>query len=134
MYHEVHIIGYLGGDPEFRYTPTGKEICSFSVATNRKWNDSNGESQEKTVWFRAQAWGNMANICNKYLTKSRQVFIKGELNPDSNGSPRIWVGKDGVQRTSYEIRVSQIKFLGKKVSGASDAQDGLTEDEIPFGG
>lgn len=132
MYHQLSIIGYLGSDPELRFTPTGKQVCSFSVAANRKWKDNNGQVQEQTVWFRIHAWGKLAETANQYLAKGRQVFIKGELSPDpKTGQPNLWQGNDGQTRASYEVRAAQIKFLGKAPNISSDAPAD-SEDEIPF--
>ena len=56
MYQKTIVIGHLGKDPEMRYTPAGVPVTSFSVATSRKWTNQNGESQEKTTWFRVTCW------------------------------------------------------------------------------
>jgi len=77
--NKVMIIGYLGRDPEMRYTPAGRPVTSFSVATTRGWTNSNGERREETEWFNVVAWGNLAEICKQRLRKGQQVYIEGRL-------------------------------------------------------
>lgn len=81
--NKVMIIGNLGSDPEMRYTPTGRPVTSFSVATSRNWVTSEGEQQEATEWFRVVAWGNLAEICNRYLRKGSRVYVEGRLQTRS---------------------------------------------------
>ncbi|MCJ7702922.1 MAG: single-stranded DNA-binding protein [Anaerolineales bacterium] len=80
--NRVQLIGNLGKDPESRYTPKGTMVCSFSVAVNRRWRGTDGESKEATDWFNVEAWGKLGEICQKYLTKGRLVFIEGRLQTD----------------------------------------------------
>jgi len=81
--NKVMIIGNLGSDPEMRYTPTGRPVTSFSVATSRNWVTSEGEQREATEWFRVVAWGNLAEICNRYLRKGSRVYVEGRLQTRS---------------------------------------------------
>jgi len=71
--NKVMIIGKLGRNPEMRYTPSGRPVTSFSVATNRSWVNAERERREETEWFNVVAWGNLAEICKQYLTKGQQV-------------------------------------------------------------
>jgi single-strand DNA-binding protein len=80
--NRVQLIGYLGKDPESRFTPTGKKVTSFSVAVTRHWHTSEGESKEATDWFNVEAWGRLGEICQEYLGKGRLVFIEGRLQTD----------------------------------------------------
>ena len=82
MYQKVIIMGNLGRDPEMRYTPQGTPVTNFSVATSYKWTGADGTPNEETTWFRVSAWGRMAEVCNEYLSKGRQVFVEGRLRPD----------------------------------------------------
>jgi single-strand DNA-binding protein len=139
MYHKIIIVGNLGKDPEMRYTDDGTPVTSFSVATNRKWNRSDGSQGEETVWFRVTAWRRMAEVCNQYLQKGRQVLVEGQLKPDENGGPRVWTGNDGVARASYEVTALTVKFLGGRGGDAGDLPEepgvpeiGESEAEIPF--
>ncbi len=145
MYQKVTIVGNLGSDPEMRYTPSGQAVTNFSVATNRRWTNSDGQMQEETVWFRVSTWGKLAEVCNQYLAKGRQVFIEGRLTADrESGGPRVWQDQSGNWRASYELTALEVKFLGTRggdgggsfdsgSSGSGPTGDpGMTEDEIPF--
>jgi primosomal replication protein N len=61
--NKVMIIGLVGREPEMRYTPSGRPVTSFSVATSRSWTSADGERREETEWFNVVAWGNLAEIC-----------------------------------------------------------------------
>jgi single-strand DNA-binding protein len=123
-----------------RYTPDGTPVTNFSVATNRKWNNPDGSQGEETTWFRITVWRRMAEVCNQYLSKGRQVFIEGELKPDpATGGPRVWTGNDGLPRASFEITARTIKFLGGRGESAPGGMPGMPdeppvepEEEIPF--
>ena len=139
MYQKIVIVGNLGRDPEMRYTPDGTPVTNFSVATNRKWNRPDGSQGEETVWFRVTTWRRMAEVCNQYLQKGRQVLVEGRLNPDqATGGPRVWTGNDGTPRASYEITAETVKFLGGRGEAPPDEVPGspeeppVEEEEIPF--
>ena len=139
MFQKLTIVGNLGSDPEMRYTPSGQAVTNFSVATNRRWTGSDGQQQEETVWFRVSAWSKLAETCNQYLTKGRQVLIEGRLVPDKEtGGPRIWTDNNGKPRASFEITAMEVKFLGGgSANGGGHGQHTenetpMTEDEIPF--
>jgi len=143
MYQKLTIVGNLGRDPELRYTPSGQAVCNFSVATSRKWTGSDGQPQEETIWFRVSTWGKMAETCNQYLAKGRQVFIEGRLTVDKDsGGPRVWQDKDGKWRASYEVTALEVKFLGNRGEGGGFEAGGaesfsgdshaMPEEEIPF--
>jgi len=132
------LTGNLGADPEMRYVPSGKAVTNFSVACNRRWTNADGEAQEQTVWYRVSAWGRLAEVCNEYLRKGRQVLIEARLKPDPDtGGPRVFERKDGSFGASYEITASKVEFLGNRGdTGAapSEAEAPATpeEGEIPF--
>ena len=139
MYQKVIIVGNLGRDPEMRYTPDGTPVTNFSVATNRKWNNPDGSQGEETVWFRVTAWRRLAETCNQYLQKGRQVLVEGQLKPDpATGAPRIWTGNDGVARAQYELRAFTVQFLGGRGAAPPSEAPGTPEappeegEEIPF--
>ncbi|MER3515399.1 MAG: single-stranded DNA-binding protein, partial [Chloroflexota bacterium] len=119
MYHRVLIIGNLGGDPQMRYMPSGDPVTSFSVATNERWTDQNGQQQERTIWWRVSVFGRQAEICNQYLAKGRQVLVEGTLQADPNtGGPRIWTKQDGTPSASFEVRARTVRFLGGRAEAA----------------
>ena len=78
----VQLIGNLGRDPEGRYLPSGRKVCTFSLAVNRRWTGSDGEPKEATAWFNVEAWGRLGEICQEYLTKGSLVYISGRLQTD----------------------------------------------------
>jgi len=135
MLCKLTIIGNLGSQPEMRYTPDGTPVVNFSVATNRKWNNADGSQGEETTWFRCTAWRRTAEVVNEYLSKGRQVYIEGRLNPDENGSPKVFQRQDGTSGASYEVTVETIKFLGGSNGSAPQQQAApveFPEDQIPF--
>jgi single-strand DNA-binding protein len=132
---KLTIIGDLGQDPEMRYTPDGVPVTNFSVASNRTWTGEDGEKHEQTVWYRISAWNRLAEICNQYLQKGRQVYIEGELRPDESGGPRVFTRNDGEPGASFEVTARTVQFLGGRNGGGNvpDAPDGPGEGEgIPF--
>jgi len=129
MYQKVIIVGNLGGDPEKRHLESGTAVTNFSVATNRKWTDGLGNRQEESTWFRVTTWGKMAEVCDQYLSKGRQVMVEGRLNPDKEtGGPRVWTDQNGQPRAGYEITALEVKFLG----GRSDSGGYDNGEEFSF--
>jgi len=125
--NKVMIIGRLGRDPEMRYTPSGRPVTTFSVATSRSWNTSEGEKRVETEWFNVVAWGNLAEICKQYLTKGQLVYIEGRLQT------RNWDDSEGHKHTSVEIVANEMIMLGerKESEGTPDSTE-AEEDEFPF--
>lgn len=126
--NKVMIIGHLGRDPEMRYTPSGKPVTTFTVATSRSWNSTDGERHTETEWFNVVAWGNLAEICKQYLTKGQQVYVEGRLQT------RRWEDSENVRHSSVEIVASEMMMLGDRrdSSDASAAEEDPAEDEYPF--
>ncbi len=106
--NKVMIIGRLGRDPEMRYTPSGRPVTTFNVATTRSWNSSDGERHTETEWFNVVAWGSLAEICNQHLVKSQQVYIEGRLQN------RVWEDNSGNKRSSTEIVANEMIILGDR--------------------
>ena len=109
MYQKLILIGNLGKDPEMRYTPDGKAVTSFSVATSRKYGD-----KDETTWFRVSVWGNQAESCNQYLKKGARVYVEGRFVSDENGNPKTFKRNDGSWSSSYEVRAETVQFLSSK--------------------
>jgi len=126
--NKVMIIGHLGRDPEMRYTPSGRPVTTFTVATSRSWNTSDGERRTETEWFNVVAWSSLAEICNQYLTKGQQVYIEGRLQT------RYWEDDQGKRHSSVEIVANEMIMLGKRSSTTQDtnAPKETEEDEFPF--
>ncbi|UCH43319.1 MAG: single-stranded DNA-binding protein [Dehalococcoidales bacterium] len=131
--NKVMIIGNLGSEPEMRFTPNGRPVTSFRVATNRVYTTAEGERKEETEWFTVVSWGNLAEQCNQFLTKGRLVYVEGRLRT------RPWEGQDGQKHYRTEIIANRVTFLGRQaVSPLPDekvAEGGIDEfeaDDIPF--
>ncbi|PJE77077.1 single-stranded DNA-binding protein [Candidatus Uhrbacteria bacterium CG10_big_fil_rev_8_21_14_0_10_48_16] len=101
------VIGNLTREPETRQTPSGQNVCTFSVATNRTWASPDGKKQEATEFHNVVAWGKLADICAQYLNKGRKVYIEGRLQT------RDWEGQDGVRRYRTEIVTENMIILDK---------------------
>lgn len=127
--NKVMIIGRLGRDPEMRYTPSGRPVTTFSVATSRSWNTSEGERRTETEWFNIVAWGSLAEICKDYLNKGQQVYVEGRLQT------RHWDDAEGNKHTSIEIVANEMIMLGERREmndGSEEPELSAEEDEFPF--
>jgi single-strand DNA-binding protein len=80
--NRVQIIGYLGRDPESKFTPTGRKVTQFSVGISNRWRNPEGEAKEYTEWVNIEAWGRLGEICGEYLKKGSLVFVEGRLKTD----------------------------------------------------
>jgi single-strand DNA-binding protein len=80
--NRVQLIGYLGKDPESKFTPTGKKVTQFSVAISNRWRGKEGEAKEYTEWVNIEAWGRLGEVCSEYLKKGSLVFVEGRLKTD----------------------------------------------------
>jgi len=130
--NKVILVGNLGADPEMRYTAGGTAVARFNVATTERFKGQDGNWQDRTEWHRIVAWGKLAEICGQYLGKGSQVYIEGKIQSST------WE-KDGVKRTSYEIRADTMQMLGPKRGQEREPEQpfgppegGLPEDDIPF--
>lgn len=109
--NKIMVIGNLGGDPEMRYTPQGIAVTNFSIAVNHYFNNASGERQTETQWFRVEAWRQLAELCNQYLSKGRRAYVEGRFRS------RTWQGNDGQSRQTNEIVASQVLFLDSAQGG-----------------
>jgi single-strand DNA-binding protein len=106
--NKVMIIGNVGRDPEMRYTPSGKPVTSFSVATSRSWVTADNERREATEWFNVVAWRDLAEICNERLSKGSKVYIEGRLQT------RSWETADGQKHFRTEIVADEMIVLDSR--------------------
>ena len=146
-FNKIIIVGYLGRDPELRYTPQGTPVCDFSIATTERRKDKSGEFQDQTTWFRVSLFGRQAEVASQYLSKGRQVYVEGTL------TQREYTDKEGNARTSLDVRGSDIQFITsasdgehapaarasattapapRKEASARPAPAPVDEDDIPF--
>ena len=116
--NRVELIGRLGKDPETRYTPKGKKVCTFSLAVDRRWKSGDGTSQKATDWFNVEVWGHLGEICQQYLSKGRLVYIEGRLQTDR-------YEQGGETRFFTKVITSQMQML--------DFREGGEEPELPPG-
>ncbi|HEU5060321.1 MAG TPA: single-stranded DNA-binding protein [Kofleriaceae bacterium] len=125
--NKVILIGNLGNDPEMRHTPNGAGVCEFRLATNEAWTDKQGQRQERTEWHRVVVWGKKAEVCSKYLSKGRQVYVEGRLRT------RSWEDKEGNKRYTTEVIANDVQFLGggRDGGGGGGGRGGM--DEPPPG-
>ncbi len=124
--NKVMVIGHLGRDPEMRYTPSGRPVTTFSVASNRSWTTADGERRTDTEWFNVVAWNKLAEICNQYLTKGQQVYVEGRLQT------RRWEDSNGTRHTSVEVIANEMIMLGDRRTDEGIDDDEPIEDEFPF--
>jgi len=124
--NKVMLIGNVGSDPEMRYTPNGKAVTSFRMATNYRYVGSDGERREETEWFRVSVWGKQAESCNQFLSKGRRVYVEGRLHS------RSWEGQDGQMRTSLEVSANRVIFLDKAAPVSLAEEGELEPEDLPF--
>ena len=113
-FNKITIVGYLGRDPELRYTPQGTALCKMSIATTERRKNSAGEMEEHTTWFRVTAWGRQAELANEYLAKGRQVYIEGRLRMEE------YTDREGQKRYSAEVSATEIQFIGHRSEAMED--------------
>jgi len=124
-------IGRLGKSPETRYTSQNKPVTSFSIACTESWKDQSGQKQEKTEWVNLVAFGNLADICGKYLDKGSQVYVEGKFTTDQ-------YEKNGETRYSTKVVVNELVMLGGKPDSTHAAQqepyqpNDFDDSEVPF--
>ena len=106
MLNKVILIGRLGRDPEVRHMPNDEAVCNFSVATSESWKDQSGQRQERVEWHNVTMYRRLAEIAGQYLKKGSQVYLEGRIQS------RKYQGKDGIERTAYDIIAIEMKMLG----------------------
>ncbi len=149
--NKVILIGNLGKDPEVKYTPNGTAVAKFSLATNERYKDKEGNWQDRTEWHNITAWQRTAEIAGEYLKKGRTVYIEGRLRTDS------WEDKNTHEKKyRTEIVVENLVLLGggrgegdeggggRSRGASANAMDqrpqqeeahqgtGITDEDIPF--
>jgi len=140
-FNKVILVGNLGRDPELRYTAQGTPVCSFSIATNERRKDRNGEMQDHTTWFRVTLWNRLAETASQYLQKGKQVYIEGRLRVEE------YIDRDGKPRHSLEVFGTDMQFIGSRGGddapyeraatasaspGPAESQADLSDEDIPF--
>ncbi len=138
--NKVILVGNLGSDPQIRYTPNGTAVANFNIATTERFTNKNGEKESRTEWHRIVAWGRLAEICNEYLKKGKQIYVEGRIQT------RQWEDKDGNKQKSTEIIANNMVMLGRAgdagdvapqefqadEEATQEAPAGKQEDDLPF--
>ncbi len=115
MLNKVMLIGRLGADPEVRFLPSGDQITTINLATNRRWKDRNtNERKEETEWHRVVFFGAVAKIASEYLKKGSQAYIEGRIRTQK------WQGKDGQDRYTTEIIAETMHMLDSRSGGTTN--------------
>jgi len=115
--NQVTLMGNLTRDPELRQTPTGQNVCSFSLALNRSYKDQSGEWQEATDYIDIVAWGPLAERVSQYLSKGRRCLVQGRLQS------RSWE-QDGQKRNKVEVLANDVTFLDSRGEGGEGSSQG----------
>jgi|AMFO01.1.fsa_nt_gi single-strand DNA-binding protein len=124
--NKVILVGNLGRDPELRTTPNGNSVVTFTLATNERWTDRDGQRQERTEWHRIVVWGRQAETLNEYLRKGRQVYVEGRIQT------RKWKDRDGNDRQTTEIVAQRVVLLGSRAEAEVTATPvGPPEEDVP---
>jgi single-strand DNA-binding protein len=136
-FSKIIIIGNLGRDAEVRYTVQGIQVCDFTVATNEKRRNQNGEIENVTTWFRVNLWGKQVENISRYLTRGKQVLVEGRLRVDE------WTDREGRNRYTLVINATDVRLLGSKPEEGDEIEEVPEEairsgdfkddkDDIPF--
>jgi single-strand DNA-binding protein len=147
--NKVILIGNLGKDPEVKYTPSGTPVAKFSLATNERYKDKNGQWQDRTEWHNLVAWQRTAEIIGEYVKKGSKIYVEGRLRTDS------WDDKNtGEKKYRTEIVVNDLVLLSGRGEGEGASRGaaaggnvdqrtpepepapahstGITDEDIPF--
>ncbi|UCD15293.1 MAG: single-stranded DNA-binding protein [Candidatus Omnitrophota bacterium] len=108
-FNKVFLVGNLTKDPELRYTPQGTAVITLRIAVNTPFKDKTGQLQKDTCFINVVVWGQMAEVCNQYLQKGRQVFVEGRLQS------RSWQTNEGQNRSIIEVRAARVQFMPRAV-------------------
>ncbi len=123
MINKVILVGHLGKDPEVKYLDKDRAVANFSLATNERYNDRNGNKVETTEWHNLEMWDGLAKVAEKYLKKGSLIYVEGKLKTDE-------YEKDGIKRYSTRIRVNTLNMLDK-ASGNSSNNNPSAETTAP---
>ena len=107
MKNRVQLIGHVGNDPEIKNLEGGKKVANLTIATNDSYKNEKGEKVEQTEWHKVVAWGKIAEIIEKYVTKGKEIAIEGKL------THRSYEDKTGEKRYITEVVANDILLLGK---------------------
>ncbi len=130
--NKVFLIGNVGTEPEMRFTPSGKPVTSFRIATNRIYTAPDGERKQETEWFTVVTWNRLAESCNQFLTKGQRVYVEGRLRT------RTWEGQDRQRRLQVEVVADRVLFLDKRALAPlpseieEEIEEEIEPEDLPF--
>jgi single-strand DNA-binding protein len=119
------LVGRLGRDPEIRYTKSGSAVANFSIATDERWKDKQGNRQEKTEWHYIVAWAKRAEFVQNYLKKGSLIFVEGRLQT------RDWTDTANVKHYRTEINADNIQFMEAKGDGPRGGGSAAARPQSP---
>jgi single-strand DNA-binding protein len=121
-FNQAIVVGNLARDPELRTTQNGRSVTSFAVATNRVWQDQNGETQEQADFHNVVAWAKLAELADQYLSKGRRVMVVGRLQT------RSWEDQDGKKNYRTEIVANELNFMDGP-GGSNSGNDQASQEK-----
>jgi single-strand DNA-binding protein len=120
--NRIQVIGYLGKEPETRVLPSGRKVCAFSMAVDRRWKNGDGEPKEATEWFTVEAWGKLGEISQKYLHKGRLAYVEGRIQTDR------WQDDQGDPHSRTKVVAQQMQILDRKPEEPDDSAAAAEEE------
>ena len=124
--NKVILVGNLGKDPEVRYMPSGGAVANTTLATSESWKDKqSGETQERTEWHNLTFYGKVAEIAGEYLKKGSQIYVEGSIRTEK------WQDKEGKDRYTTKIIVSEMQMLGSRSGAGAPAGDSARSSAPP---
>ena len=123
--NRVQLIGYLGKDPEGKFTPNGKKVIHFSLAVSNRWKSKEGETKEYTEWVNVEAWGRLGEVCQEYLKKGSLIYLEGRLKTEKYEDK-------GETRYYTKVVALSLQFLDRKPSEEpmTQVEEGEAEYEV----
>ena len=119
--NKIQLIGNVGKNPEVRTFDGGNKVANFTLATTKRYTNSNGQAVDATTWHNIQVNGKIADVAEKYVQKGDPIYVEGEL------TARTYVDRNNVERVIYEVRASQLQLLRQRGSAAQE-----TEGDLPW--
>src|SRR5690349_4303842 len=126
--NKAMLIGRLGKDPQIRYTKSGGAVANFTMATDSRYTDAQGNRQEQTEWHSVVAFGKLADFAQNWLKKGREIYVEGRIQT------RDWTDKENVKRYKTEIIAATIQFVGPKPQGEGGGGPRMQEEGGGYGG
>ena len=118
MYNYVTVMGFVGNDPELRFTQDGTPVANFNLAINNRWTSATGDEMSETIWCRVTTWRRQAETVAEYVRKGNLILVSGQIKP-----PYAWVDEAGAPLARLEINAQLVKFLPGNQRAGEDIED-----------